>query len=430
MWNTAQQQRLPQMRLLHQTLAGLVMVEEKAEDHNIMKSETSFFPMGSGSGLPVATQPSSHTTTIHCPECGSQRLWKDGLRYTFYGEIQRYICRGCSYRFSENGKFTNTYSDSSDKHNEFTQSYALKIKSGEDKPSNRSRHGDLRYPRNGALKSTTVPEPKTRREPYNQYEAVKAMETRIQEKAAGATETDNATIKGKMVNFIWELQKQGLKERSIETYHQHLRGLIKRGVDLLDPEAVKADIAIQKWSEGTKSLAIASYSKFLEINDGTWKPPRYRGTRKIPFIPLEEELNSLISGAYPKMAAFLQVLKETGMRSGEALHLKWIEVDFKNGALTLNQTEKFGKPRMFKISSALLSMLNFLPKQSDLIFGGQNPRNFGGLYRKLRNRMATNFRIQDSGKSLSTPSDTGKPQQNTTRRKTSFMSCKCWATET
>ena len=205
------------------------------------------------------------------------------------------------------------------------------------------------------------------------------------------------------------MQKQGIKERSIETYHQHLRCLIKRGVDLLDPEAVKADIAKQKWSESTKSLAIASYSKFLEVNGGTWKPPRYRVARKIPFIPLEEELNSLISGAYPKMAAFLQVLKETGMRSGEALHLKWIEVDFKNGVLTLNQTEKFGKLRMFKISSALLAMLNFLPKQSDFIFGEQNPSNFGGLYRKLRNRMVHKL-------------------QNPRLRQISFHTCRHWKT--
>lgn len=37
---------------------------------------------------------------IKCPMCGSERSWKDGIRYTRIGEIQRYVCRDCCYRFS------------------------------------------------------------------------------------------------------------------------------------------------------------------------------------------------------------------------------------------------------------------------------------------------------------------------------------------
>jgi transposase-like protein len=37
-----------------------------------------------------------------CPECGSTRLYKDGLRYLADGQtIQRWLCRSCGYRFSE-----------------------------------------------------------------------------------------------------------------------------------------------------------------------------------------------------------------------------------------------------------------------------------------------------------------------------------------
>ena len=38
---------------------------------------------------------------IKCPECGSLKIWKDGLRYTNLGSVQRYICRNCGYRFSD-----------------------------------------------------------------------------------------------------------------------------------------------------------------------------------------------------------------------------------------------------------------------------------------------------------------------------------------
>jgi DNA-directed RNA polymerase subunit M/transcription elongation factor TFIIS len=36
-----------------------------------------------------------------CPECGSERVWKAGLRYTNQGKVQRFECRDCGYRFSE-----------------------------------------------------------------------------------------------------------------------------------------------------------------------------------------------------------------------------------------------------------------------------------------------------------------------------------------
>ncbi|RLI41618.1 hypothetical protein DRO59_06470 [Candidatus Bathyarchaeota archaeon] len=39
--------------------------------------------------------------TIKCPECGYERVYKDGLRYTRHGIVQRYLCKNCGYRFSQ-----------------------------------------------------------------------------------------------------------------------------------------------------------------------------------------------------------------------------------------------------------------------------------------------------------------------------------------
>jgi transposase-like protein len=36
-----------------------------------------------------------------CPECHSRKVWKDGLRETNSGFVQRFICRECGFRFSE-----------------------------------------------------------------------------------------------------------------------------------------------------------------------------------------------------------------------------------------------------------------------------------------------------------------------------------------
>jgi hypothetical protein len=45
----------------------------------------------------------------------------------------------------------------------------------------------------------------------------------------------------------------------------------------------------------------------------TWNSPRYNPVRKLPYIPSEEELYNLIAGCNKKTAAFLQLLKETGI---------------------------------------------------------------------------------------------------------------------
>ncbi|MEM2112297.1 MAG: hypothetical protein QXX08_10565 [Candidatus Bathyarchaeia archaeon] len=42
----------------------------------------------------------SDEKTIKCSECGCDRVYKDGIRYTRRGEVQRYLCRNCAYRFS------------------------------------------------------------------------------------------------------------------------------------------------------------------------------------------------------------------------------------------------------------------------------------------------------------------------------------------
>jgi len=58
------------------------------------------------------------------------------------------------------------------------------------------------------------------------------------------------------------------------------------------------------------------------------------------------------------------------MRSGEALRLKWTDIDFKRQIIIFNEPEKHGNPRVFNISSKLIEMLNSLPKKSDRVFDG------------------------------------------------------------
>jgi integrase/recombinase XerD len=126
---------------------------------------------------------------------------------------------------------------------------------------------------------------------------------------------------------------------------------------------------------------------YTSIARARWEPPKHKKVRKLPFIPLESELDQLISGAYKKLATFLQLLKETGMRSGEAWRLNWTHIDLKRGTIRLNEPEKHGNPRMLKISPTLVAMLNTPPKYSERIFDGKL-QSLRRIFRRYRIRMA------------------------------------------
>ena len=86
-------------------------------------------------------------------------------------------------------------------------------------------------------------------------------------------------------------------------------------------------------------------------------------------MPTEEELDALIAGAGKKTASLLQPIKETGMRLGECLSLTWMCVNSEGRIITLTTAEKHSLPRVFRVSTKLISMLDYLPRQSDKVFG-------------------------------------------------------------
>ena len=244
-----------------------------------MESESNLSSLGSGSRLPVATQPPSDTTTIQCPECGSQKIWKNGIRYEAYGEFQRYLCRSCAHRFSFSGR--------SQRSERVQNLQRLILRTKAPLPSTWNRLGDASDTGQAALTSITKSRPKIRCEPSIQDEAVDDMESRTQEMAAGATATTHEDVKSKSVEFAWWMTKEGYSEATILGRSKLLKILAKRGASLYDPETIKTVIAQQKWSEGRKANAVDAYTTFLQMQGAKWTPPVYMKVRKIPFIPTE-----------------------------------------------------------------------------------------------------------------------------------------------
>jgi integrase len=203
-------------------------------------------------------------------------------------------------------------------------------------------------------------------------------------------ETD---VKGKIIENAWWMKKEGYSESTILGRSKLLRILAKRGADLNDPETVKTVIAKQQWSEGRKANAVDAYSTFLRMLGGKWEAPRYKGIAKLPFIPKETEIDQLISGCSKRMATFLQSLKETGMRSGEAWQLKWNDIDFETNTVRITP-EKNSNPRIVHISKKLVGMLETLPKNyGDRVFSNpQQPLdhyrdNFCQQRRRVANKL-------------------------------------------
>ena len=219
-----------------------------------------------------------------CPNCHSERNWKDGTRDIVVSSVQRFVCRECGYRFSDNSYKVNLLNEN--------RQLCAKLEAKKLEP---------------ATETKTV-----------------------------ADDTPTREAKGKLVQYVIWAQKEGLAETTITRRYKLLNVLLNRGTNLLDSESVKEGISKQKsWNAKTKQLAVEAYTSFLRASGQAWKAPKYMQVRKLPFLPLEREIDELIAGCNPKTTTFLQLLKETGARLGEAWQLEWISFDFENKSVDI-----------------------------------------------------------------------------------------------
>lgn len=289
-----------------------------------------------------------------CPICKSKKVWRDGLRSSLFGEpIQRWLCRKCGYRFSDPSDV-----ERAKKASQIVQSIDTK---------------NLKTPGNILGSSQICVEETKNLDP--ELNITQVPERRI--------ETNS-----KLLEFAWKLKQQGYNEETIRGYISCLRQLILRGANLDDPETVKTALSKeQKWSQNRKRNAINAYTQMLKFEGRTWIKPKCRVDVKFPYIPSEQEIDALIAGSGKRGAAFLQLLKETAMRCGEAKRLRWTDIDIERRIITCNAPEKGSNSRMWKVSATLIGMLTALPRTSDEVF----PSSLKALkttFRKTRIRLA------------------------------------------
>ena len=270
---------------------------------------------------------------VLCPQCNSNRINKSGFRYSSNGaEVQRNLCRDCGYRFSEKQRQKNQEwsINSPDYIEESSQICALKDAK------------NLVF----AQKTNICAGEKQPHEP------------------AKPLPPDAA---GLITQLMAWLEKECYAHEN--SYPTFLRSLVRRGANLHDPENVKEVIGKMKCKNGTKMLYSYSYKALADMLKIPFERPKNLKQDDFdPYIPDESELDALINAALTKrMATYLQTLKETFADPGEALRIRWIDINEKNSTIKINYPVKEHNTRTLEVSNKLIAMLNALPKTSELV---------------------------------------------------------------
>lgn len=287
-----------------------------------------------------------------CPECGSSNVWRDGLR----GEVQRWLCRGCGFRFSQKP-----------------------VSDGKEQALNTGSNVPLE--RQICVSETKNLEPATEIKPV-----AGDMEKALKKKIGFGRKNSSVSCEVRALVAVYEgwLEKEGYSGES--HYPNDVLRLAGLGADLHDPESVKVAIGRLKVRDGTKLQYVYAYDCLAKMLKVQWMKPRYKQEEIIPFVPDESELDQLVASCRSRrMAAYLQCLKETFADPGEALRIEWRDIS--GNVVSINHPVKDHLPRQLDVSNKLVAMLNCLPKESARVF----PTTYGTMfscYSLVRKRMA------------------------------------------
>jgi integrase len=126
----------------------------------------------------------------------------------------------------------------------------------------------------------------------------------------------------------------------------------------------------------------------MKMSNTTWTLPKYKQEESIPFVPDESELLQLIAGAHSrKLAAYLQLLKDTWPDPTEALRLEYGEVN--GNIVSINHPVKDHMCRQIEVSDECVAMLNSLGVQSGRYFKMTYKAVYGS-FKRLREKVAKN----------------------------------------
>jgi hypothetical protein len=113
----------------------------------------------------------------------------------------------------------------------------------------------------------------------------KSLENAAEAKSvAGETLEKANDVNGKIVEYLWNLKKEGYSEATVVTRVKLLKQLVKEGTNLLEAEDVKKAIASHDgWCDGHKQVVVDAYNCFAGMFRIEWKRPYYQHVKSLPF---------------------------------------------------------------------------------------------------------------------------------------------------
>ena len=344
----------------------------------------------------IPKKPVTMPEVIACPECGAAKTYCNGWSNSSFNiKIQRYICRACGRRFSNQYDLTLAKIVAEDVF-AIAAAYSLNV--------NDSINDDyIRISAENTVKNLV-----------NETQQTTTCVSNEQKLSA-----PNSNINLVIADYAHYMQKERfVNELTLSKYVIRLKYLAKLGINLFDPEDFKTKLAFDptlssKTNCNKNSICKAYISfakKYLHMEDikiplFEYKTPEYK-------LPLTEHMEQLYASLSFQMQVFCYVLMATAARPIEALRLEWSDIDFARKTISINKPAKHGRTRTIPLKGRFAKVLDMLEehrnrqqkiatsknrtqKNLNLIFTYKNTSDAGQLFRRARKRAAARLGIPE-----------------------------------
>lgn len=275
---------------------------------------------------------------LKCPNCGSSDFNQAGTYDKRGVEIQRFQCKHCGKRISD--------------------PTALKSQSNNQGSSFKYAHGKAKNLRN--------------------WQAIVS-------RAIAGQET---TLNTQLLTYAWHEKKRGVSDSTIAHRTFRLNVLIKRGVNLNDPDSFLTVLATENFTDPSKYHYLQAYISYTKAFKIPFEKPHINYEPKDQYTPKPHEVNTLVQNMGKEQATLCQTLAETGARIGELSRLQWREIDPTGKIVYINHPEKGSRARHITVSEQTIAMLMSMPKKYGENVFNPNKRTLQSTFARSRNRIA------------------------------------------
>jgi integrase len=294
-----------------------------------------------------------------CPECSNPKVFRNGFSTSDFGvKIQRYICRECGRRFSDQHDLAEA------KHVADSYLFALKTDSLREIDSLKVQVPNIESCQIGDIKK----EGKVSKNLTETQKEISVSRREIPKETGTEQIVVKANIDLVIADYKQYIQKEHLaNDLTLSKYVFRLRWLAtKIGVDLFDPEDFKRQLAfdpeLSTKSNCNKNSICKAYTsfvkKYLHMEDVKipafeYKTPEYK-------VPQTQHMEMLYASLSFQMQVFCFVLMATAARPIEALRIEWKDIDFVRRTIAINRPAKHGRTRTIPLKGRFAKVINML----------------------------------------------------------------------